>query len=122
MTDTEISPLLTEDKLQMQIMDWVRLVPELDKHLLHIPNGGFRNAREGAKFKRMGVKAGVSDLFLAKPSKTRHGLWVELKSERGVLTPNQKNWLALMQANGYEAVVCRSFDEFLEVIKGYVNE
>ena len=45
----------------------------------------------------MGVKAGVSDLFLAYPNPNFHGLWIELKSEKGKKSPEQKHWLFLWQ-------------------------
>jgi len=56
-----------EDNEQICLMEWAAAqsgkFPELSL-IFHIPNGGKRNAREAARFKRMGVKAGVPDLFL----------------------------------------------------------
>ena len=49
----------------------------------HSPNGGKRNAREAAKFKRMGTRSGFPDLFLAYPNKQYAGLFIELKAEGG---------------------------------------
>lgn len=56
-----------EELMQINIINWARSVqddyPAL-KWLMHIPNGGKRNISEAAKFKKMGVKAGVADLLL----------------------------------------------------------
>ena len=55
----------SEDLEQEVVMQWVHMNtgkwPELAL-LHHIPNGGARSSREGAKLKRMGVLAGVADL------------------------------------------------------------
>lgn len=48
-----------EDSEQMTLFEWAHLqsgkYPELVL-LFHIPNGGKRDAREAARFKKMGVK------------------------------------------------------------------
>lgn len=57
-----------EDTEQMGVIDWanwnLQRFPEL-KMLYHVPNGGKRNPAEAARFKAMGVKAGVPDLCMA---------------------------------------------------------
>lgn len=103
-----------EDTEQIQLFEWAALqsgkYPELAL-LFHIPNGGKRDAREAARFKRMGVKPGVPDLFLPVPRGKFHGLFVELKSSKGKLSDNQKRWLQDLAMNGYAACVCFGFDE-----------
>lgn len=93
--------------------------PELEL-LFHIPNGGKRDAREAARFKRMGVKAGVPDLFLPVPRNIYHGLWVEMKAPQGKLTPNQKRMLEQLASQGYKAV-CYGWEEATQVIKSYLD-
>src|SRR5271157_2112047 len=65
---------------------YAKRYPELGL-LIAIPNGGYRNAREAARLKMMGVRAGVSDYFLPClnrggpwPLKTKYGFWIELKA------------------------------------------
>lgn len=71
-------PTPTEFDLQRAFCLWLdgnpdragqpRVTPALAPHVVyfHVPNGGSRNAAEGARFKAIGVKAGVPDLmFLA---------------------------------------------------------
>lgn len=67
----------------------------------------------------MGVKAGVSDLFLAYPSKHYHGLWIELKSEKGKLSPAQKHWLNLMKEVGYGVAVSYCIEETFDILQKY---
>ena len=44
-----------------------------------MPNGGKRNPAEAARFKAMGVKAGVPDLCLPVPMNGYAGLYIEMK-------------------------------------------
>lgn len=75
-----------EDNEQICLMEWAAAqsvkFPELSL-IFHIPNGGKRNAREAARFKRMGVKADVPDLFLPVPRGDCHGLFIEMKAPKG---------------------------------------
>lgn len=114
-----------EDTEQIHLFDWAAMqsgkYPEL-LSLFHIPNGGKRDAREGARFKRMGVKAGVPDLFLPVPRGKYHGLFIELKAEGGKVTEHQKEWLKNLAASGYAACVCFGFDEARRDIINYLEE
>lgn len=73
-----------EDDLQMQCVSWFRLqFPQLARLLHHSPNGGRRDAREGARFKQMGTQAGFPDLILLVAAKGYHALLLELKTRTG---------------------------------------
>ena len=73
-TARELCP--TEDTEQICLFRWAALqsskYPELAL-MYHIPNGGKRSKSEAARFRTMGVKAGVPDIFL--PVK-RSGHWL----------------------------------------------
>ena len=68
-------PTPSEDDLQKALVIWLdgnpdrdgvpRRTPALRPGVVywHTPNGGQRSAREGANFKKMGVKAGIHDLL-----------------------------------------------------------
>jgi hypothetical protein len=86
-----------------------------------IPNGGLRNVITAVNLKQEGVKSGVPDLFLPCPTNTAHGLFVEMKSQKGRLSPNQKEWLKSLSANGYQCSVCYSFTDAKEVIINYLG-
>ena len=53
-----------EDDEQIVVADYLNLMGFC---WWHTPNGGKRNAREATRMKRMGVKAGVSDVIIADP-------------------------------------------------------
>lgn len=113
-----------EDNEQIMLFDWARLqsakYPELER-LFHIPNGGKRDAREAARFKRMGVKPGVPDLFLPVPRGKYHGLFIEMKAPKGKATENQKQWLKSLSENGYAVYVCFGFNEAQRKIISYLE-
>lgn len=106
------------------MISWARLqegrYPEL-KLLHHIPNGGSRNKREGAKLKRMGVLAGVSDLHLPVPKGRYHSLYIEMKYDEGKVMPSQKEFIII--AAGYEnyCCVCYSAEAAIEILQTYLN-
>lgn len=113
-----------EDAAQMALMRWAGFMsnryPELDL-LFHVPNGGKRNAREAARFKALGVKAGVPDLFLPVVRGDFHGMFVELKAKGGRLSDNQKSWLTKLGKQGYYAVVCYGFEDAADEIIKYLT-
>jgi len=89
--------------------------------IFHIPNGGWRTRTEAARLKALGVKAGVSDLFLPVAVAPHHGLWIELKAGNGQLQANQADWLAEMQQQGYMAVCAHGADEAIATIRDYLG-
>ncbi len=113
-----------EDNEQICLMEWAAAqsgkFPELSL-IFHIPNGGKRNAREASRFKRMGVKAGVPDLFLPVPRGGCHGLFIELKAPRGRLSDYQCGWLESLKASGYAVSVCYGCNEAQRDILEYLE-
>jgi hypothetical protein len=95
-------------------------IPEM--LLYSIPNGGWRDPVGAKILKREGQRNGVSDLFLAVPRCEYHGLYVEMKAAKGVVSKEQEEFLKHVTAQGYEAKVCRSYDEAVKEIEGYLGE
>jgi len=70
------------------------------------------------RMKKMGYSAGTPDVMIFRPSGDYHGLFIELKTERGKLSPEQKEWSSRLNAMNYKSVVCRSVaDAIMEVLK-----
>lgn len=90
----------TERIQQTALVKWARLK---NLPLVAIPNGGARSAWEGAKMRAEGLTRGVSDLFLAYPTKTYHGFWIEMKAPGKKPNKEQIDWLILMRSHGYHA-------------------
>ena len=86
-----------------------------------IPNGGIRDLGTALKLKAEGVKKGIPDLFMPLAKNGFHGLFIELKTETGKLSKEQKEWQQRLNLNGYKAVVCFGYKEAIEVIKNYAE-
>ena len=114
-----------ESQNQMALFQWSKLsqtkYPELS--LLHaIGNGNAsRNVIQGARMKREGVLAGVSDIMLPVSRDGWHGLYVELKVKGGRVSDSQKWWLGEVSKQGYLARICYGWIEAKEVIEGYLE-
>jgi len=128
-----------EDGEQQVVMEWARLT-RLPAHpkvtvadlLFAIPNGGRRGIKEAQRFKRQGVKPGVSDLFFPYPCGHSAGLWIEMKkcrkdfrsdreAEKSV-SIEQLDWLVLMEWAGYMGIVAYGASEAIAAIERYLEE
>ena len=109
-----------EEQEQEALFEYASLQKEPEWSLLFsIPNGGFRSKRTGARMKRTGLKAGVLDLFLLCARGIYHGLWIEMKSEKGIVQKNQKAWHDTLRAQGYQVSVCRGCESAVRIIREY---
>ena len=99
--------------------------PVLGHLLIHIPNGGSRkNAFEGYRLKRQGVRAGVSDLLLPVARGGYFGLWIEFKAappNDAAVSPSQKEWIELMAEQGYFADICLGVEAAMQVLNRYMS-
>lgn len=120
-----------EDNLQMACVTWFRLQYP-DVLMIHPRNGGsLKSASEGAKFKRMGVVAGVADLQVIKSCYTSygpfdgvlyHGFFIELKAGKaGRQSPAQKAFQEKVESEGYKYAICRDIDEFMNEVNKYLQ-
>lgn len=95
--------------------------PEL-KLLYHIPNEGKRSKSTGGRMKAEGLRAGVPDLCLPVARGKYHGLYIEMKREKGSKhTDIQKQWQADLCEQGYCAVVCYGWEDAKNMIEEYLN-
>lgn len=115
----------SEDAEQMAVIEWAELQagrwPELAM-LYHIPNGGKRGKIEAARFKAMGVKAGVPDLCLPVARGGYHGLYIEMKRrEGGRLSADQAEWIGSLRREGYCAYRCDGCRDAQLVLEAYLR-
>ena len=132
-----------ESIVQQGAVKWFNLqYPQYRGLLIHIPNEGRRtikliNGRPvcigGAKLKAEGLVKGAADLVLFVPNKYFHGLCLETKVElfdystgkekktKTYQSPEQKEWQALVESQGYRYEVYRNIDEFRKIVLGYLD-
>lgn len=118
----------SEEQLQAQCYQWFHnQYPALRGLLFHIPNGGNRSMREGAKFKAMGVVAGIPDMILCVPAMDNisvayiYGLFIELKAMKGKTSEAQIKAHKRLNDAGYYVHTCNSFEAFKELIIGHIS-
>src|SRR5262249_18679711 len=98
---------------QVALIKWVRTVKNIYsvlRLLYAVPNGGDRNLRVARKLKAEGVLAGVADLCLPAARRGYHGLYLEMKSEEGGATKEQKKFLPGVSREGYCTVLAHGTD------------
>lgn len=120
---------MTEHDEQVQVINWcfdhTREYPELDL-IFAIPNGAMLGGgRIGAiranALKAEGMRPGVCDLFLPSPRGDYHGMFIEMKTEIGKLSPNQEEFIAQVKEQGYYTAVCYGASEAIEQLKSYLQ-
>jgi hypothetical protein len=89
--------------------------------LFAIPNGGARRIVEAVIMKREGVRKGIPDLFLAVPRGRYHGLFIEMKTTLGRLSPEQKCVGSFLSDGGYCWIVARSTQDAMTIIDRYLT-
>jgi hypothetical protein len=106
---------------QKNVVDWFRL--QYPDKLINGDVGGVwtKNYAQAIKNKCLGHSNGYPDLFIAEPKGKYHGLFIEMKSEKGRATPEQKRWVEELNKRKYYAVVCRGFYEAKNMIDDYFN-
>lgn len=101
----------TEDQEQMMFVQWFRRT--YSHRIFAIPNGGHRHPAVAAKLKATGTVSGVPDLFVPAWS-----LWIEMKrSKGGVLSSNQKEWIAYLESIGHTVIVGRGCEDAMTKVQ-----
>ena len=113
----------TEDSEQAMVVSWCRMMesrwPELGL-INHIPNGGKRGKAEAARFKKLGVLAGVADLSLPVPRAGYQGLYIEMKTVDGRVSAEQKRFLTAASEQGFCCCACYGADAAVAVLMQYM--
>lgn len=102
---------------QMIVVNWVNQCTDLI--VIHIANERKCTPQHGAILKRLGQRAGVSDLFFPRSNGKAHGLFIEMKSKKGKPTSSQLDFMCDMITANYGAFICYSSDEAILTIKSF---
>lgn len=124
---------MTEFKIQVASTDHLRgqrrqgnkvyssIAPFKGLFVTHIYQG--RNENEGFFLKMMGVYPGVSDLLViwATPTGVDFG-FIEMKTDKGRLSPPQIKFKGICQAFGIKWALCRTVRQVHDTVKGWGAE
>lgn len=105
----------------IKLMDWVRSKSHIHPFVFHIGNERKTSVQQGKLLKRMGIKAGVSDLFIGIPRGEWHGMFLELKAGKNKPTKAQELFMQDFASQGYYCVWCQGFEEAKKLILEYVE-
>lgn len=109
-----------EEIEQCKLFDWIRTKPELERAAFHIANERQCSVQRGRILKRMGVRPGVSDIFIGIARGKYHGLFIELKYGSNKPTALQERFMLDMSAQGYYCVWVQGFEAAKMVIENYL--
>lgn len=110
-----------EHQEQSAVIQWFRVAyPRLI--MFAIPNAAKRSPQLANYMKAEGMLAGVADLFLMKPSGKYHGMFIEMKAAKGLVSEKQEYFLEQARKQGYATCVCFGFEQAqAEIIKYLQN-
>lgn len=91
------------------------------KALFKISNEGMRSPALGRSMKEEGLRSGVADLFLAVPMRGHHGMFLELKKSNGIVSDEQREFLADMHAAGFQTRVAYDTKSAMNYISEYLT-
>ena len=111
-----------ESDFQSVGAEWLDIMASIHGFIwFHPPNGGWRDKRTAARFKREGVKPGILDCVIIFPP-DGHVAMAELKSATGYLSADQKAVITNLNAIGVETAVCYTLRELTEFVSGLISQ
>ena len=124
---------LSEHDEQCFVINWldhlaVNMWPQYrmpDGKLLYyaVPNGGKRHIRTAKKLKQEGTRSGIPDLSLPIPVGQYHGLYIEMKKQKGGSTSKeQKMWIDALRKMNYRVEVANGHKVAIDLITRYLND
>lgn len=113
-------PFSGEAGLQVAVIQYIKMAYP---NALYCASAGgmFTSMKQAIKMKATGYVKGFPDLQICEPNEKYHGLFIELKTSKGVASAEQKEWIKQLNKRGYCASICKGFDEAKEVIDVYFN-
>lgn len=106
---------------QIKLFDWIRSRKDIFPFCFHIANERQTSPQQGRILKRMGVKSGVSDIFVGIPSGRFNGMFLELKAGSNVPTDNQEKFMIDMSSQGYYCIWSCGYEKARESIEHYLG-
>ncbi len=98
--------------MQADFIRWLRLnavkYPILNLFYA-VPNGGFRHVSTAIRLKKTGTIPGIPDMHFPVARYNFHSLYLEFKTEKGVLSQSQKEMFELLREQPENA-----YPEYLE--------
>lgn len=106
-----------EHKLQVSICRYLDLTEKFP--FFAIPNGGARHVLVAVKLKMEGVKRGVADMFWMISNDNWNGIFVEVKTKKGIKSEYQREFEREALKHGYYYAVVRSIEDCITLLEEF---
>lgn len=111
-----VAPRMSESAIQMAVMQHLRLRALPGVVAWHVPNGGSRTAAEAGRFKAEGVVPGIPDINILWAG---HFYGLELKADKGRLSPAQRDMHEKLQSAGATVAVAYGLDAAIAQLEAW---
>lgn len=113
--------LPSEHEEQTAFVDYLRKCwPALK--FFQVPNGARVRPAVANRLKAEGMSAGVPDLVFPIPRGNYHGLYIEMKRQKGgEVSVDQEIWIHYLKGQGYMAIVCEGCSIAMKVLDDYMG-
>jgi|GEM_PF-3205816 len=119
---------MKEDDIHISIVEWFAVAKPPGAQMIHVPNESWKsNVAWRMKQKRMAVRAGAPDLMVFCPMDawkwTFHyaPVFLEVKTAKGVVSPNQRQCIKDLIAADCHVHIVRSIDQADECLTKYME-
>ena len=111
-------PFSGEAGVQKAVIDYIKY--QYPYVLYCASAGGVRTSmKQAIKMKATGYVKGVPDLQIFESVNNYHGLLIEIKDVKGVVSKEQKEWIKKLNDRGYYATYSKGFEATIKVIDDY---
>ena len=111
-------PYSGEAGVQKAVIDYIKY--QYPNALYCASAGGVRTSmKQAIKMKATGYVKGVPDLQIFEAVGNYHGLLIEIKDLKGVVSKEQKEWISKLNDRGYFATYCKGIEATIKVIDDY---
>lgn len=121
-------PHVLERTEQQALFQWATFMERKEPRLrlLNASLNGMRasSIHQAVAAKKSGMKKGYPDVFLPVAARGWNGLFIEMKRRDGVasdVSPEQRQWLADLTEQGYQAVIAFGWEQAARLIEGYLG-
>jgi hypothetical protein len=110
-----LDEVLNEHRLQVMVMEHLRLRAVKDAYWFAVPNAARRSLGLAARMKKEGMRAGVADICIMLSG--GRAVWVEMKTAKGRQTGQQAEFQKTCEALGHPYILAHSIDEAISGLK-----
>jgi len=104
----------TESHEQRLLVEWLRLQ---GIGFFAVPNSARRDARNAARLKAEGMRAGVPDLIFTRRFANGQPVALELKTKKGRLSNSQREVIREMESEGWIVLVAFGLEDAVKKVR-----